>query len=105
LRDLLRNADMAVYRAKDGGGGAHHFFEKEMDRQAQIRRDLEFDPRRTFFRGEFKLHYQPLIALAGDRISGFEALPCCHHPQRGMISPADFTPVAEDIGLIVGLDE
>jgi diguanylate cyclase (GGDEF)-like protein/PAS domain S-box-containing protein len=103
--ELLRNADMALYRAKAGGGGAHHFFEKEMDRQAQIRRDMELDLRHAFARGEFELHYQPLVDLVEDRITGFESLLRWRHPERGMISPADFIPVAEDIGLIVGLGE
>ncbi|KIZ39480.1 MULTISPECIES: putative bifunctional diguanylate cyclase/phosphodiesterase [Rhodopseudomonas] len=103
--ELLRNADMALYRAKAAGGGVHHFFEKEMDRQAQLRRDMELDLRRAFARGEFELHYQPLVDLAEDRITGFECLLRWHHPERGMISPADFIPVAEDIGLIVGLGE
>ncbi|WP_022720212.1 bifunctional diguanylate cyclase/phosphodiesterase [Rhodopseudomonas sp. B29] len=102
---LMRNADMALYRAKASGGGCHHFFEKEMDRQAQIRRDMELDLRHAFAKGEFDLHYQPLIDLAEDRIGGFEALLRWHHPERGMISPAHFIPVAEDIGLIVGLGE
>ncbi|MBI5128261.1 MAG: EAL domain-containing protein [Rhodopseudomonas palustris] len=102
---LLRNADMALYRAKAAGGGCHHFFEKEMDRQAQIRRDMEIDLRHAFAHGEFELHYQPLIDLAEDRVSGFETLLRWRHPERGMISPADFIPIAEDIGLIVGLGE
>ncbi|MGP9811356.1 putative bifunctional diguanylate cyclase/phosphodiesterase [Rhodopseudomonas sp. NSM] len=102
---LLRNADMALYRAKAAGGGCHHFFEKEMDRQAQLRRDMELDMRHAFAHGDFELHYQPLIDLAEDRISGFESLLRWRHPERGMISPADFIPIAEDIGLIVGLGE
>jgi diguanylate cyclase (GGDEF)-like protein/PAS domain S-box-containing protein len=103
--ELLRNADMALDRAKDSGGGCHHFFEKEMDRLAQHRRDLEIDLRRAFAKGQFELHYQPLVELAQDRIAGFEALLRWRHPERGMISPADFVPVAEDIGLIVGIGE
>ena len=103
--ELMRNADMALYRAKSDGGGVHRFFEREMDRQAQKRRDMELDLRRAFSNGEFELHYQPLVDIAADRISGFESLLRWRHPQRGMISPADFIPVAEDIGLIVGLGE
>jgi diguanylate cyclase (GGDEF)-like protein/PAS domain S-box-containing protein len=103
--ELLRNADMALYRAKEDGGGVHRFFEREMDRQAQKRRDLEFDLRRAFANGEFELHYQPLVDISGDRISGFEALLRWRHPEKGMISPAEFVPVAEDIGLIVPLGE
>ncbi len=102
---LMRNADMALYRAKSEGGGIHHFFEKEMDRQAQKRRDMELDLRRAFANGEFELHYQPLVDLAADRITGFEALLRWRHPEKGMISPADFIPIAEDIGLIVALGE
>ncbi|MBC7585456.1 MAG: EAL domain-containing protein, partial [Tardiphaga sp.] len=103
--ELMRNADMALYRAKNDGGGVHHFFEREMDLQAQKRRDMEIDLRRAFANGEFELHYQPLVDLAADRITGFEALLRWKHPDKGMISPADFIPVAEDIGLIVTLGE
>ena len=103
--ELMRNADMALYRAKSDGGGVHRFFEREMDRQAQKRRDMELDLRRAFANGEFELHYQPLVDIAADRISGFESLLRWRHPEKGMISPADFIPVAEDIGLIVSLGE
>ncbi|MGY4237457.1 diguanylate cyclase (GGDEF)-like protein/PAS domain S-box-containing protein [Bradyrhizobium sp. USDA 4449] len=103
--ELMRNADMALYRAKSDGGGMHHFFEREMDLQAQKRRDMELDLRRAFANGEFELHYQPLVAIASDRISGFESLLRWPHPEKGMISPAEFIPVAEDIGLITQLGE
>ena len=103
--ELMRNADMALYRAKSDGGGVHRFFEREMDRQAQKRRDMEVDLRRAFANGEFELHYQPLVDIAADRISGFESLLRWRHPEKGMISPADFIPVAEDIGLIAPLGE
>ena len=103
--ELMRNADMALYRAKSDGGGVHHFFEREMDLQAQKRRDMELDLRRAFANGEFELHYQPLVTIASDRISGFESLLRWRHPDKGMISPAEFIPVAEDIGLITQLGE
>jgi diguanylate cyclase (GGDEF)-like protein/PAS domain S-box-containing protein len=103
--ELMRNADMALYRAKSDGGRLHHFFEKEMDLQAQRRRDMELDLRRAFANGEFELHYQPLVSIASDRISGFESLLRWRHPDKGMISPAEFIPVAEDIGLITQLGE
>ncbi|MEP6836955.1 MAG: EAL domain-containing protein [Bradyrhizobium sp.] len=103
--ELMRNADMALYRAKSDGGGVHRFFEREMDRQAQKRRDMERDLRRAFANGEFELHYQPLVDLAANRISGFESLLRWRNPDKGMISPAEFIPVAEDIGLIVQLGE
>ena len=70
--ELMRNADMALYRAKSEGGGVHRFFEREMDQQARRRRDMELDLRRAFANGEFELHYQPLVDIAADRISGFE---------------------------------
>jgi diguanylate cyclase (GGDEF)-like protein len=101
--ELLRNADMALYRAKSDGGGVHHFFEKEMDRHAQRRRDMEIDLRHALANGEFELHYQPLVDLDQDRIVSFEALLRWRHPEKGMISPADFIPLSEDIGLIVPL--
>ena len=72
--ELMRNADMALYRAKSDGGGVHRFFEREIDRQAQKRRDMELDLSRAFANGEFELHYQPLVDIAADRISGFESL-------------------------------
>ena len=103
--ELMRNADMALYRAKSDGGGVHRFFEREMDRQAQKRRDMERDLRRAFANGEFELHYQPLVDIVANRISGFESLLRWRHPDKGMISPAEFIPVAEDIGLIVSLGE
>jgi diguanylate cyclase (GGDEF)-like protein/PAS domain S-box-containing protein len=103
--ELMRNADMALYRAKSDGGGVHRFFEREMDRQAQKRRDMEVDLRHAFANGEFELHYQPLVDIAADRISGFESLLRWRHPEKGLISPADFIPVAEDIGLIAPLGE
>jgi predicted signal transduction protein with EAL and GGDEF domain len=103
--ELLRNADLALYRAKEDGGGVHRFIEREMDRQAQKRRDMELDLRRAFANREFELHYQPLVDIATDRIDGFESLLRWRHPDKGMISPADFIPVAEDIGLIVSIGE
>jgi diguanylate cyclase (GGDEF)-like protein/PAS domain S-box-containing protein len=103
--ELMRNADLALYRAKEDGGSVHRFFEREMDRQAQKRRDMELDLRRAFNNGEFELHYQPLVDIATDRIGGFEALLRWRHPEKGMISPAEFIPVAEDIGLIVSIGE
>ena len=103
--DFLRNADMALYRAKSEGGGVHRFFEKEMDRAAQKRRDMELDLRYALANDEFELHYQPLVDVSENRIVAFESLVRWNHPKKGMISPADFIPVAEDIGLIVQLGE
>ncbi len=102
---LLRNADMALYRAKAEGRGTYHFFQPEMDSQMQARRTLELDLRKALTNGEFELYYQPLIDLAGDKISGFEALLRWNHPERGIVGPDDFIPVAEEIGLIVPIGE
>ena len=102
---LLRNADMALYRAKADGRGMSHFFEPEMDRRIQARRALELDLRKAFANGEFDLHYQPLVNLQTGRTSGFEALLRWHHPERGMVPPAEFIALAEEIGLIGSLGE
>ncbi|PTT11622.1 diguanylate cyclase [Pseudomonas sp. HMWF010] len=103
--ELLKKADMALYRAKADGRGAFHFFEKAMDEQLQARRGLELDLRRALLAGEFELFYQPLYNLGDDRVTGCEALVRWRHPERGMVSPADFIPLAEEIGLIVPLGE
>ncbi|MBU4436587.1 MAG: EAL domain-containing protein [Alphaproteobacteria bacterium] len=103
--ELLKKADMALYRAKADGRGAFHFFERAMDEQLQARRALELDLRRALVAGEFQLYYQPLYNLGDDRVTGCEALLRWNHPERGMVSPADFIPIAEEIGLIVQLGE
>jgi diguanylate cyclase (GGDEF)-like protein/PAS domain S-box-containing protein len=102
---LLRNADMALYRAKGDGRGRFNFFEPEMDRRIQLRRTLELDLRKAFQNGEFELYYQPLINLDSGEVSGFEALLRWCHPERGMVSPAEFIPLTEEIGLITPLGE
>jgi diguanylate cyclase (GGDEF)-like protein len=103
--DILRNADLALYRAKGEGRGTHRFFEPEMDRLMQERRDLERDMRSALLNGEFELYFQPFVNLAAGDISGCEALLRWHHPRRGLISPADFIPLAEETGVIVSLGE
>ena len=82
---LLKNADMALYRAKADGRGTYRFFEPEMDARAQERRALELDMRAALVRGEFELYYQPIHELDGGRILAFEALARWNHPKRGMI--------------------
>ncbi|WP_035018054.1 bifunctional diguanylate cyclase/phosphodiesterase [Caulobacter sp. UNC358MFTsu5.1] len=103
--ELLKKADMALYRAKADGKGAFHFFERAMDEALQARRALELDLRLALAEGQFELHYQPLFNLGADRVTGCEALLRWRHPVRGMVSPADFIPLAEEIGLINSLGE
>jgi diguanylate cyclase (GGDEF)-like protein len=98
---LLRNADLALYRAKEAGRGTYAFFEESLNQRAQERRQLESDLRMAVERGEFELHYQPLFDLEHNRICSFEALLRWNHPARGLVAPVDFIPVAEDTGLIV----
>ncbi|HEY8592615.1 MAG TPA: EAL domain-containing protein [Sphingomicrobium sp.] len=100
---LLRNADLALYRAKEAGRGTYAFFEESLNKRAQERRQLEADLRLALERGEFELHYQPLFDLEKNRVCSFEALLRWNHPKRGQISPVDFVPVAEDTGLIVAI--
>jgi len=102
---LLKNADMALYRAKADGRGTYRFFEPEMDARMRARRTLEIDLRKALGDGEFELYYQPIVNLQRNEISGVEALLRWHHPERGMVSPAEFIPVAEEIGLIIPLGE
>ncbi len=102
---LLRNADMALYRAKSEGRGTYHFFQPEMDAKMQARHNLELDLRKALVAGEFELYYQPLVNLDNNSVSGFEALVRWNHPERGVIAPDDFISVAEEIGLIVPIGD
>jgi diguanylate cyclase (GGDEF)-like protein len=102
---LLRNADLALYRTKEDGRGDFRFFEAGMDEHMQTRRAMEQDLRKALPAGEFELHYQPVVKLQTGEISGFEALIRWNHPQRGMIAPVTFIPLAEDTGFIVPLGE
>ena len=103
--ELLKKADMALYRAKAEGRGAYHYFEEEMDERLQARRLLELDMRRALVAGEFELFYQPLLNLAENRIAGCEALLRWRHPERGLVMPGEFISLAEEIGLIAPLGE
>jgi diguanylate cyclase (GGDEF)-like protein len=98
---LLKAADLAMYRAKADGRGQFRFFEPELDRQAQERRALEFSLRTAVAGEAFEIYYQPLINLGNGRISGFEALLRWEDPKRGVVPPSVFVPMAEEIGLMV----
>jgi diguanylate cyclase (GGDEF)-like protein len=102
---LLKNADIAMYGAKSQGRGTYRVFEPEMDIRMKARRALELDLYRAIEEQQFELYYQPIIDLGSNRVSGFEALLRWRHPDRGMISPAEFIPVAEETGLIVRIGE
>ncbi|MBV9346869.1 MAG: EAL domain-containing protein [Pseudolabrys sp.] len=97
---LLKKADMALYRAKEDGRGAYRFFEPEMDARMQNRRAMELDLRKALALNEFQVYYQPLIDIETGQVACFEALLRWHHPERGMVPPNDFIPLAEEIGLI-----
>ena len=100
---LLKNADMALYRAKADGRGTFCFFRDEMAQTVEARRILELDLRKALASEEFELFYQPLVNLKSGKISTCEALLRWNHPVRGTVSPIDIIPVAEDMGLIVDL--
>jgi diguanylate cyclase (GGDEF)-like protein len=106
LEQILKNADMAMYAAKAAGRRTSRFFVPEMDAQVQARRMLEMDLRRAITDGAgLEVYYQPCLGLQSDGITGCEALVRWRHPERGMISPAEFIPIAEETGLINQLGE
>jgi predicted signal transduction protein with EAL and GGDEF domain len=105
LDQILQNADLAMYAAKAAGRRTHRFFEPEMDERVKARGILEMDLRQGIIDGGFEVYYQPIVDLQSNQISGCEALLRWRHPRRGMISPAEFIPVAEQTGLINQLGE
>ena len=105
LDQILKNADMAMYAAKSAGRRTHRFFEPAMDAQVKARRVLEMDLRQAIADEALEVYYQPSVSLQGNRINGCEALVRWRHAERGMISPAEFIPIAEETGLINQLGE
>jgi diguanylate cyclase (GGDEF)-like protein len=105
LDRILKNADLAMYAAKTAGRRTYRFFDPEMDAQARARRELEVDLRQAIAANALEVYYQPCISLQDGRITGCEALLRWRHPERGMVSPADFIPIAEETGLINELGE
>ncbi|MCC6926959.1 MAG: EAL domain-containing protein [Novosphingobium sp.] len=102
---IIRNADLALYAAKDGGRGRHHFYAADLHSDAEERRQLEQDLRDALAHGGLELYYQPVIHTSTERITGFEALLRWNHPTRGQLSPGKFIPIAEDSGLIAPIGE
>jgi diguanylate cyclase (GGDEF)-like protein len=100
LDQLLKNADLALYGAKGDGRRTYRFFEAGMDSRARARRSLELELRQAINDGSLETHYQPVVNIEDGKISSCEALLRWRHPERGMISPAEFIPIAEDSGLI-----
>ena len=102
---LIRNADLALYAAKDAGRGRYHFYAADLHSDAEERRQMEQDLRDAISTGGLELHYQPVVQTSTERITGFEALLRWDHPVNGRISPAKFIPLAEDTGLIAPIGE
>ena len=105
LEQILKNADLAMYAAKSAGRRTYRFFEPDMDAQVRARRILEMDLRQAIAYGGLEVYYQPCVSIQDNRITGCEALLRWRHSERGMISPAEFMPIAEDTGLIDQIGE
>ncbi len=102
---LMRNADLALYAAKGAGRSTFRFYETAMRLEAERRHNLTVELRRAIDERQFELHYQPIVSLKDDGLCGFEALIRWQHPERGLIAPSDFIPVAEETGLITAIGE
>ncbi len=105
VETLLRNADLAMYKAKEQGRNTYRFYKSSMNDEVLNRAKLEFQVRSSLERGELELHYQPQINIASKKISCIEALVRWRHPERGLLPPSDFLPLAEEMGFITSIDE
>ncbi len=101
VETLLKNADIAMYRSKEKGGNSYHYYNKDMNKRSLHRLNLEIHLRKALERGEFRVHYQPIVDLKNGTVFGMESLVRWQHPEWGMVSPGEFIPLAEETGLIV----
>ena len=102
---MLKNADVALYRAKTDGRNAFRFYDPSMDNHLEAKRDLERAVRNALARGEFEVHYQPIVDVRSERASGFEALLRWRHRDKGLLPPSEFIGIAEEVGFIIPLGE
>jgi diguanylate cyclase (GGDEF)-like protein len=102
---MLKNADVALYRAKAEGRNAFRFYDPSMDNHLEVKRDLERAVRNALARGEFEVHYQPIVDVRSERTCGFEALLRWRHRERGLLPPSEFIGIAEEVGFIIPLGE
>lgn len=103
--DLIRNSDLALYAAKDGGRGRFHFYAQDLHAEAEARAQMEDELRDAIAKGDLQLFYQPVVSTATEKIAGFEALLRWHHPVKGWIQPSRFIQTAEDTGMIIQMGE